>query len=80
MGGVYGMYGGRREMHTWFWWGNLKEKDQFKYRGKKGRIILKCILKKYNGSVGAGFIWLRIGTSHGLLRTQQCNFRFHEQQ
>jgi hypothetical protein len=32
-------------------------------------IILKCILEKYeyDGAVRTGFIWLRIGTSGGLL-------------
>jgi hypothetical protein len=30
-------------------------------------IILKWILKKYDGSGWSGFIWLRVGTSGGLL-------------
>jgi hypothetical protein len=31
-----------------------------------GRIILKCIFKKWDGA-WTGLIWLRIGTRHGLL-------------
>jgi hypothetical protein len=34
-----------------------------------GRIILKWILEKYSGVVWTGFIWLRIRTSSGILRT-----------
>jgi hypothetical protein len=30
-----------------------------------GRIILKCMFKKYNGNVLSSFIWLREGTSVG---------------
>jgi hypothetical protein len=32
-----------------------------------GRIILKHVLKRYDGVVWTGFIWLRIGTSGSLL-------------
>jgi hypothetical protein len=32
-----------------------------------GKIILKWILEGYDSVVSAGFIWLRIGTSGGLL-------------
>jgi hypothetical protein len=32
-----------------------------------GRIILEWILKRYDGVVWNGLIWLRIGTSEGLL-------------
>jgi hypothetical protein len=34
------------------------------------RIILEWILEKFIGKVWTGFIWLRIRTSGGLLRTQ----------
>ena len=34
------------EMHTEFWWGNLKERDRLKYLGVDGKIILKWIIKK----------------------------------
>ena len=35
--------------------------------GVDGRIILKSILKKWNGEAWAGFFWLRISTGGGVL-------------
>jgi hypothetical protein len=35
--------------------------------GVDGRIILKCIFEKWVGRSWTGSIWLRIGTSGGLL-------------
>jgi hypothetical protein len=32
---------GRREMHTEFWWGNLKERDHVENLGIDGRMIIK---------------------------------------
>jgi hypothetical protein len=32
---------GKREMHTGFWWGNLREGDHFGDPGIDGRIMLK---------------------------------------
>jgi hypothetical protein len=37
---------GRREMHTEFWWGNLKERDHLEDPRINERIILKWVLKK----------------------------------
>jgi hypothetical protein len=37
---------GEGEVHTEFWWGNLKEGDHLKDRGVDERIILKCTFKK----------------------------------
>jgi hypothetical protein len=37
---------GRREMHTGFWYNDLKERDHLEDLDIGGRIILKCILKK----------------------------------
>jgi hypothetical protein len=34
------------EVHTGFWWGNLRESDHLEDRGKEVRIILKWIFKK----------------------------------
>jgi hypothetical protein len=34
---------------------------------RSGRIILKWIFDKYDRVVGTGLIWLRMGTSGGLL-------------
>jgi hypothetical protein len=39
-------YRGRGEVHTGFWWGNLKERDRLGDTGVDGRIILRWILRK----------------------------------
>jgi hypothetical protein len=39
----------RREVHTRFWWENLREGDHFDDLGIDVRIILKWILKKSLG-------------------------------
>jgi hypothetical protein len=36
---------GKREVHTGFWWGDLREGDHFGDPGIDGKIILKCIFK-----------------------------------
>jgi hypothetical protein len=56
------------EVHTECWWGNLRERDRLEVLGVVGRIILKCILKKYIGTTWTGLIWLRIvgGEDHCL--------------
>jgi hypothetical protein len=50
-------------VHTGFYWGNLREREQLEDPGIEGRIILKMGLWE----VGAwtGLIWLRIGTGGG---------------
>jgi len=35
----------RREVHTGFWWGNLKERDHSEDVSIDGNVILKLILK-----------------------------------
>jgi hypothetical protein len=57
----------RRDMDTKFWSENLKGRDLLVDLGVDGKIILEWILGKWNRKVGTGFIWLRIGTSSGLL-------------
>jgi hypothetical protein len=47
----------------------LKERDHSEERDVIGRIILEWILERYDGVVWTGLIWLRIGTSGGLLLT-----------
>jgi len=37
---------GRGEVHTGFWWGNLREKCNFEDVRIDGRIILKYVFKK----------------------------------
>jgi hypothetical protein len=56
----------KREVHTGFWWGGLREDDHLGDPGVDGRIILKCILKKWDVA-WTELSWLRIGTRGGLL-------------
>jgi len=37
------------EVHTWFWWGNMKERDHLEDLAVDGRIILKWVFKKWDG-------------------------------
>jgi len=48
----------RGEAYTGFWWGNLRERDP----GVDGRIILRCIFRKWDVGLWTGFDWLRIRT------------------
>jgi hypothetical protein len=42
---------GRGEVHTGFWWGNLREEVHLEDSGVDRRIILKWILEKWDGSM-----------------------------
>jgi hypothetical protein len=52
---------GRGEVCTGFWWGNLRERDHWGDPDVDGRIILRWIFRKWEGVVGTGWSWLRIG-------------------
>jgi hypothetical protein len=58
---------GKREVHTGFWWGDLKEGDHLGDPGVDERIILKWIFKKWDVGAWTGFSWLMVGTGGGLL-------------
>ena len=58
---------GRGEVCTGFWWGNLRERDHWGDPDVDGRIILRWIFRKWEGVVGTGWSWLRIGTGGGHL-------------
>jgi hypothetical protein len=47
--------------------GNMRERDHLGYPGVDGRIILKCIFRKWIVGVWPGSSWLRIGTGGGHL-------------
>jgi len=42
---------GRGEVHTGFWWGNLRSGDHLEDPGIDGRIILRWIFRKWDGGV-----------------------------
>jgi len=54
-------------MHTKFWSPIRKVRDHSEDLEVDGRIILERILRRWGGKVLTGFIWLRIGTTGGLL-------------
>jgi hypothetical protein len=55
----------RTEIHV-VPWSELVEKSYcLEHVDVDGRIILTWILKKYDGRVRTGFIWLRIAISRG---------------
>jgi hypothetical protein len=39
------------DMHTEFWWRNLRGRDHLKDLGADGKIILKLNFNKYNGGM-----------------------------
>jgi hypothetical protein len=55
-----------REVNTGFWWENLRGRDRLENSGVDGRMILKRIIKKWDGA-WTGLIWLRTGKGGGLL-------------
>ena len=50
-----------------FLWGNLRVRDNWGDQDLDGRIILRWIFRKWEGVVGTGWSWLRIGTGGGRL-------------
>jgi len=45
---------GTAAVRTGFWWGDLRERDHMEDLGLDGRIILKWILKEWDGLDGSG--------------------------
>jgi len=66
MGGACGAYRARGGVHRVLV-ENLRERDQRGDPDAGGRIILRWIFGKWEGLVGTGWSWLRIGTGGGHL-------------
>jgi hypothetical protein len=58
---------GRGEVCRGFWWGSLREGEHRVDPGVDGRIILRWILRKWEGVVGTGWSRLRAWTGDGHL-------------
>jgi hypothetical protein len=69
MGEACSTYGREKEVHTVFWWGSMRERDHLEGPGIDGRVILRCILRKWDGG-WTGLFWLRIGTGDSHLETR----------
>jgi hypothetical protein len=59
---------GRGEVHTGNWWGNLRDRYYLKDLGVRGRVILKWILKKWDG----GMDWLDLAQDRQV--ADSCKF------
>ena len=59
--------GERGEAYTYFWWGNLRERNRLGDPGVDGRITLRCIFRKWDEGVWTGMSWLGIGAGGGHL-------------
>jgi hypothetical protein len=51
---------GGRDASTVFWWGNLGERDHWRYPGVVEKIILRWIIRKLDVWVWTGLSWLGI--------------------
>jgi hypothetical protein len=56
---------GGKEVHTGFWWGDLREGDQLGGPGIDGKIILKWIFKKWD----VGMDWIELAQDTDKWRT-----------
>jgi hypothetical protein len=65
------------QVHTGFWWVNLREEVYVEDVGIDGRLILKWIFEIYR-RVWTGFLLLRIGKSGRLSWAWQWTFGFHK--
>jgi hypothetical protein len=48
---------GKGELRTGTWWVNLRERDHLEDPGVNGKIIWRCIFRKWHGG-GGGMDWI----------------------
>jgi len=60
-----GRIGGWGEVCTGFWWGNLRERDNWGDPNVDVRTILRWIFGKWEGVIRTGLSWLRTGRGGG---------------
>ena len=58
---------GKGNVHTGFWWVNLREGDPLEDQGVNGRAKLQWIFQRWDGRAWNGLIWLRNVTGGGLM-------------
>ena len=51
-------------MHAGFWWRNLRERDHLEDPNVDGKVILKCIFRKWD----AGVEWIDLAQNRDGLR------------
>jgi hypothetical protein len=59
------MNGGEDRRIQCFWWGNLRKRDYSEDQGVDGKIILRCVFRKWDVGAWTGSSWLRIGLGGG---------------
>jgi len=69
---------GRGEGCTGLWWGNMRERYHWGDPDVEGRITLRQIFRKWEGVVGTGWSWLRIGIGRGHLWVRWWTFGFQK--
>ena len=65
MGGACNMCVGEERRIQGFGGGNLRERDHLEDPGLDGKIILRCIFRKWDVGVKTGPIWLMTGNMAG---------------
>ena len=82
MGGLCSIYG-EKEVHTGTWWGNLRERHHLEDPGIAGKIMWRCIFRKWDGGGGGEetwteLIWLMIGTVGGLMQERLLTIKLYK--
>jgi len=69
---------GRIEVCTVCWWESLRQRGHWGDQDIDGRITLRWIFRKFEGVMGTGWNWLRIGTGGRYLWVRCGTFGFHK--